>query len=89
MNDARMFSWKRFGRLLAVTFSILWLASLHHFVVYVEPLRVPFRVKLTDSLIGVAAVFVVFLCIRGRGRYPLGALFLSLAIWTLWRYWRM
>jgi hypothetical protein len=86
MRPDRSFSPIRVLRGIGCALSILWLVILH-VGMSSAPRRMPFNVKMTNTIIGALAIFVMFLCLRGWSRYALAFPFLVVVVWTLWIYW--
>lgn len=70
-----------------IALSILWMVLFHVGIISQAPFRVPFRVKLSNTIITVISVIMLIFCCRGRARVVLGWLMVLLAVLTLWGYW--
>jgi len=83
----RMFSCTRVLRGIGCTLSALWLVMFHIGTLNQAPFRVPFRVKMSATVIAIFAVVVMVLCLRGWWRFWVGLLFAMATLWSLWLYW--
>jgi len=82
-----VFSWTRVLRGIGCTLSALWLMMFHIGTLNQAPFRVPFRVKMSATVVAVFAVAVMVLCLRGSWRIWVGLPFALGASWSLWLYW--
>lgn len=89
LRNANRLSWKRMLKLLVCLLAMLWLVLFYVILPSGGGLRGPLRAHVLNSVIDLAAMLTLFLCVPRGWKYFLGPLFLLLAVWILWTLWHL